>query len=130
MTTSFLVGTSGKLPCSGNVLIFLVMVGSSLLPCLQFSSVSLIRFSRPTYTVNVSIACTPCSFCAIFGFFYFLLGFSVVLTEVLVSRGIVMSMRRQVLSFLFFSRVSGLLAAMVLSVWMDMSPEWCCCPSY
>ena len=47
-----------------------------------------------------------------------------VLTEVLVSRGIVMSMRRQVLSFLFFSRVSGLLAAMVLSVWMDMSPEW------
>ena len=52
MTTSFLVGTSGKLPCSGNVLIFLVMVGSSLLPCLQFSSVSLIRFSRPTYTVN------------------------------------------------------------------------------
>ena len=44
-----------------------------------------------------------------------------VLTEVLVSRGIVMSMRRQVLSFLFFSTVSGLLAAMVLSVWMDMS---------
>ena len=37
------------------------------------------------------------------------------------SRGIVMSMRRQVLSFLFFSRVSGLLAAMFLSVWMDMS---------
>ena len=32
-----------------------------------------------------------------------------------------MSMRRQVLSFLFVSRVSGLLAAMVLSVWMDMS---------
>ena len=42
--------------------------------------------------------------------------FSVVLTEVLVSRGIVMSMRRQVLSFLFFSTMSGLLAAMVLSV--------------
>ena len=97
------------------------MVGSSLLPCLQFSSVSLIRFSRPTYTVNVTIACTPCSFCAIFGCFYFLLSFPVVLTEVLVSRGIVMSMRRQVLSFLFFSTVSGLLAAMVLSVWMDMS---------
>ena len=37
------------------------------------------------------------------------------------SRGIVMSMRRQVLSFLFFSQVSGLLAAMALSVWMDMS---------
>ena len=45
-----------------------------------------------------------------------LVSFSVVLTEVLVSRGIVMSMRRQVLSFLFFSTMSGLLAAMVLSV--------------
>ena len=32
-----------------------------------------------------------------------------------------MSMRRQVLSFLFFSAMSGLLAAMVLSVWMGMS---------
>ena len=30
-------------------------------------------------------------------------------------------MRRQVLSFLFFSIMSGLLAAMVLSVWMGMS---------
>ena len=39
------------------------------------------------------------------------------------SRGIVMSMRRQVLSFLFFSRVSGLLAAMVLSVWMWTCPQ-------
>ena len=37
------------------------------------------------------------------------------------SRGVVMSMRRQVLSFLFFSTMSGLLAAMVLSVWMGMS---------
>ena len=44
-----------------------------------------------------------------------------VLTEVLVSRGIVMSMRRQVLSFLFVNTMSGLLAAMVLSVWMGMS---------
>ena len=51
----------------------------------------------------------------------YLLSFSMVLTEVLVSRGIVMSMRRQVLSFLFFSTMSGLLAAMVLSVWMGMS---------
>ena len=42
--------------------------------------------------------------------------FSVVLTEVLVSRGIVMSMRRQVLSFLFFSTTFCLSAAMVLSV--------------
>ena len=32
-----------------------------------------------------------------------------------------MSMRRQVLSFLFFSSMSGLLSAMVLSVWMGMS---------
>ena len=32
-----------------------------------------------------------------------------------------MSMRRQVLSFLFFSTMSGLLAAMFLSVWMGMS---------
>ena len=47
--------------------------------------------------------------------------FSVVLTEVLVSRGIVTSMRRQVLSFLFFSTMSGLLAAMVLSVSRDVS---------
>ena len=51
----------------------------------------------------------------------YLLSFSVVLTEVLVSRGIVMSMRRQVLSFLFVNTMSGLLAAMVLSVWMGMS---------
>ena len=51
----------------------------------------------------------------------YLVNFSVVLTEVLVSRGVVMSMRRQVLSFLFFSTMSGLLAAMVLSVWMGMS---------
>ena len=51
----------------------------------------------------------------------YLLSFSVVLTEVLVSRGIVMSMRGQVLSFLFFNTMSGLLAAMVLSVSMGMS---------
>ena len=38
----------------------------------------------------------------------YLLSFSVVLTEVLVSRGIAMSMKRQVLSFLFFSIMSGL----------------------
>ena len=50
----------------------------------------------------------------------YLVSFSVVSTEVLVSRGIVMSMRRQVLSFFFFSTMSGLLAAMVLSVWMGM----------
>ena len=35
----------------------------------------------------------------------------------LVSRGIVRSMRRQLLSFLFSSTMSGLLAAMVVSVW-------------
>ena len=51
----------------------------------------------------------------------YLLSFSVVLTEVLVSRGVVMPMRRQVLSFLFFSTMSGLLAAVVLSVCMGMS---------
>ena len=53
---------------------------------------------------------------------YFLI-FSVVLTEVLVSRGIAMSMRSQVLSFLFFSTMSGLLAATVPSVWMGMSTQ-------
>ena len=37
------------------------------------------------------------------------------------SRGIVMSMRRQVLSFLFFNTMSGLLAAVALSVWIGMS---------
>ena len=37
------------------------------------------------------------------------------------SRGIVMSMGRQVLSVSFFSTMSGLLAAMVLSLWMGMS---------
>ena len=51
----------------------------------------------------------------------YLLSFSMVLTEVLVSRGIVMSMRRHVLSVLFFSTISGLLAATFLSVWMGMS---------
>ena len=51
----------------------------------------------------------------------YLVSFSVVLTEVLVSRGLVMSMRSQVLSFLFFSAIFGLLAAMVLSMWMAMS---------
>ena len=51
----------------------------------------------------------------------YLLSFSVVLTEVLVSRGVVMSMRRQALSFLFFSTMSGLLAAVVLSVCIGMS---------
>ena len=51
---------------------------------------------------------------------FYLLSFSMVLTEVLVLSGIVMSMRRQVLSFLLFSTVSCLLAAM-LSVWMGMS---------
>ena len=51
----------------------------------------------------------------------YLLSFSMVLIEVLVSRGIVMSMRREVLSFLFLSTMSGLLAAMVLSVCMGMS---------
>ena len=42
------------------------------------------------------------------------------LTEMLVSRGIVMSMKRQLLSFLFSSTMSGVLAAMVLSVWRVM----------
>ena len=51
----------------------------------------------------------------------YLVNFCVALTEVLVSRDIVMSMRRHILSFLFFSTMSGLLAAMVLSVWMGMS---------
>ena len=51
----------------------------------------------------------------------YLLSFSVVLTEVLISRGVVMPMRRQALSFLFFSTMSGLLAAVVLSVCMGMS---------
>ena len=51
----------------------------------------------------------------------YLLSFSVVLTEVLVSRGVVMSMRRQALSFLFFSTMSGLLAVVVLSVCIGMS---------
>ena len=50
----------------------------------------------------------------------YLVSFFVVLTKVLVSRGVVMSMRRQVLSFLLFTTMSGLLAAMVLSVWMVM----------
>ena len=52
---------------------------------------------------------------------FYVLSFSIVLTEVWVSRGTVMSMRRQVLSVLLFSVMSGLLAAMVLSVWMGMS---------
>ena len=51
----------------------------------------------------------------------YLVSFSVVLTEVFVLKGIVVSMRMQVSPFLFFSTMSGLLAAMVLSVWMGMS---------
>ena len=43
------------------------------------------------------------------------------LTEVLVSRGIVLSTRRQVLSFLLFSTMPCLLAVMVLSLWISMS---------
>ena len=43
------------------------------------------------------------------------------LTEVLVLRGILMSRRRQVLSFLFFSTMTRLLAVMVLSAWIGMS---------
>ena len=39
--------------------------------------------------------------------YLYLLSFSVVLTEVLVSRGTIISMRRQVLSFLFFSTLCG-----------------------
>ena len=53
----------------------------------------------------------------------YLVSFSTVLTEVLVLRGIVMSMRRQVLSFLFFSTMSGVSAAIVPSVWISMSPR-------
>ena len=53
--------------------------------------------------------------------YLYVLSFSIVLTEVLVTRGTILSMRRQVLSFLLFSIMSGLLAAMVLSVWMGMS---------
>jgi len=49
---------------------------------------------------------------------------SMVLTEVLASKGTVMSMRRQVLSFSFFSTMSSLLAAMVLSVWWACPTEW------
>lgn len=44
-----------------------------------------------------------------FQVFVLMLSFSVVFTEVLVSRGIVMSMRRQVLSFLFYSTMFSLL---------------------
>ena len=53
----------------------------------------------------------------------YLVSFSVVLTEVLVSssRGAVVLMRRQVLTFLFFSTMSGLLASMVPSAWMGVS---------
>ena len=36
------------------------------------------------------------------------------------SRGIVMSMRSHVLSFFFISKMSSLLALMVLSVWMGI----------
>ena len=48
--------------------------------------------------------------------FFVSVSFSVVFTEVLVSRGRAMSMKSQVLLFLFFSTMSGQLAAMVLSV--------------
>ena len=46
----------------------------------------------------------------------YLLSFSLILTDVLELRGVVVSMRRQCFVFLFFSTLSGLLAAMVPSV--------------
>ena len=58
-----------------------------------------------------------------------LVSFSVVLTEVLVSRGIVLSIRRQGLSFLFIGTMSGLLAAMVLLMWMGISHKIVSCHS-
>ena len=76
----------------------------------------------PITTGTVVVLSSQIRSTCIYKSFYLLrLAFPWFFTEVLVSRGIVMSMRRQVLSFLFFSTTFCLSAAMVLSVWMGIS---------
>ena len=87
---------------------------------IQFSMSFLMEQRAPITTGTVVVLSPLIRSTSIFKSLY-LLSFFVVLTEVLVSGGIVMSMRRQVLSFLLFSTMPGQLAAMVLSVWMGMS---------
>ena len=82
---------------------------------------SFLMVTRAPITTETVVVLSPHICSTLISRSLYLVSFSMVLTEVLVSRGIVMSMRRQVLSFLFFSTKSGLLAAMVLSVWMGMS---------
>ena len=82
---------------------------------------SFLMVSRAPITTGTDVVLNPHIRSTLISKSLYLLSFSMVLTKVLVSRGTVMSMRRQVLSFLLFSMMSGLLAAMVLSVWMGMS---------
>ena len=69
---------------------------------------------RAPITTRIFVVLSPHICSTLISKFLYLLSFSMVLTEVLVSRGMVVSMRRQVLPFLFCSTMSGLLAAIVL----------------
>ena len=82
---------------------------------------SLLTVPRAPITTGTVVVLSPHIYSTLISKSLYLVSFSVVLTEVFVLKGIVMSMRRHVLSFLFFSTRSDLVAAMVLSVWMGMS---------
>ena len=82
---------------------------------------SFLMVPRAPITTGTVVVLSPHICSSLISKSLYLVSFSVVLTEVLESRGTVMSMRRQVLSFLFFSTMSGLLAALVLSVWPGIS---------
>ena len=88
---------------------------------LEYFSMSFLMVPRAPITTGTVVVLSPHIRSTPISKSLYLVSFSMVLTEVLVLRGIVMSMRRQVLSVLFFSTMSGLLAAMVLSVWIGMS---------
>ena len=51
----------------------------------------------------------------------YFVSFSIVFKEVFLSVGMDISINRQVLSFLFFTTMSGLFALISLSVWIGMS---------
>ena len=75
---------------------------------------------RPPITTGTVVVLSPHTHSTLISKSVYLLSFSEALTEVLVLRGVVMSTRRRLLSFLLFSAMTRLLAAMVLSVWMGM----------
>ena len=81
---------------------------------------SFLMVQRPPITTGTVVVLSPHTHSTLISKSVYLLSFSEALTEVLVLRGVVMSTRRRLLSFLLFSAMTRLLAAMVLSVWMGM----------